>query len=583
MPRVELIALENAQLDAAEITANTDLLLHHLEHDHSVDELTPGGISWLRVHAVPVRRLVTQVVKKLLALSSWAPFATSPGPIVTSVDGAPVEVRDSEVLGYHAYTVSWIGIAFLLAGSSDTQELGNAAEPTAASETTDTVAGLDATQTDLVAVSWSSRHAETLLPVLAKLCADGVNSLVVDLATEPDQRFPGVPTSGLTIRRVPPETFARVGGLHASTVGAQRPGRVLQVGACRIHLGRLALLAARLVEQSTDCTQPSWAAVCQLELLLDGVFAAAKPSVLLCSNDTSPVGVLTVGAADRAGVDTVYVQHGAWVSGQVTGRAEYCRHIAVMGTRDVAVARQWARRADVEVHVVGQPRFDALAGIDRESHRQYLRELFTANHGRVPEHMVVWACQPVSTTRLCRQFDVLVGGLRQATGEWGLVIAPHPAQSEAALASLLVNAADCLIALASSDVGARGCAGGAHAVASASSTCGIEALLLNVPVLELALPGSRTLELADQHAARRCTSSEEIAGALDEVATDGTSLAIPDVVKDAVCRSTGSAADAVAEIVAACITNHANGGHRPQVSATTFAPEREDHDDHAGR
>jgi hypothetical protein len=47
--------------------------------------------------------------------------------------------------------------------------------------------------------------------------------------------------------------------------------------------------------------------------LLDSVFTAAKPAVLVCSNDTSPVGVLAVGAADRAGAE----------SGDDDGRAGY--------------------------------------------------------------------------------------------------------------------------------------------------------------------------------------------------------------------------------------------------------------------
>jgi hypothetical protein len=167
---------------------------------------------------------------------------------------------------------------------------------------------------------------------------------------------------------------------------------------------------------------------------------------------------------------------------------------------------------------------------------------------------------------------MLVDGVRHATSDWGLVIAPHPVQSEVALTSLLASGAGVPAAVTLSNLGARGCLGGAHAVASASSTCGIEALLLNVPVLELALPGSRTLELAEQHAARRCGNGNEVAAALDEVVAGDAPVEIPDVVKDAVCRSAGSAADAVAEIVAACMTNDAVGQQAPPASTTAFAP-----------
>ncbi|GAB3448632.1 glycosyltransferase family protein [Actinophytocola sediminis] len=575
-PRIQLAALEETPLDAAEITSYTDTLVRHLEREHGADAVTPGGVSWLRVHAVPVRRLVNQAVRKLLALSNWLPFATSPGPLVTGVDSRLVETRDNAVLGYHSYTAAWAGIAFLLADSPSAQALHIEENPSDVVVAPDVAAGLVTAAADVVAVSWSSRHAQTLLPVLEILAARGTSSLVVDCASELDQRVPTVltATSGqrITVSRVPAHVFEETGGLAISGAADWRSGRTLSVGVCRIDLGRLASLVSRTVLRSTDCTQPSWAAACRLEQMLDRVFAVARPAVLLCSNDTSPVGVLAVGAADRAGANTVYVQHGAWVSGQVTGRAEHCGHIAVMGTRDVPVARRWARRADAEVHVVGQPRFDPLAGVDKTRQRQYLSDLLAA-HGRVPDQLLVWACQPVSARRLRAQFDVLVEGVRQAISDWGLVIAPHPVQSEETFASLLADASRVPVGVVASEVGARGCLGGAHAVVSASSTCGIEALLLDVPVLELALPGNRTLELAEQHAARRCTNGTDVAVALDQLGGRGTVVKVPESAKDAVCRTPGRSAESVADLVAACTTNRARPTRRPHQSTTTFPGE----------
>ncbi|MCF2434347.1 hypothetical protein LV779_02960 [Streptomyces thinghirensis] len=43
---------------------------------------TPGGADWLHVQHVPVRRFVAEIVRKLLALNSWAPFASAPGPLI---------------------------------------------------------------------------------------------------------------------------------------------------------------------------------------------------------------------------------------------------------------------------------------------------------------------------------------------------------------------------------------------------------------------------------------------------------------------------------------------------------------------
>jgi hypothetical protein len=162
--------------------------MQRLEHDHSADALTPGGISWLRTHAVPVRRLVTQVVKKLLALSSWWPYAIEPGSILTSTDLSPVEVRDNTVLGYHSYTVTWPGVASLLIDNPGTHGLGDHDAQATSSGNADLVADPNTGSADVLAVSWSSRHAQTLLPVLENLAERGITSLVVDLATEADHR-----------------------------------------------------------------------------------------------------------------------------------------------------------------------------------------------------------------------------------------------------------------------------------------------------------------------------------------------------------------------------------------------------------
>lgn len=65
------------------------------------------------------------------------------------------------------------------------------------------------------------------------------------------------------------------------------------------------------------------------------------------------------------------------------------------------------------------------------------------------------------------------------------------------------------MAVADSRVGARGCLTGADALASAYSTCGIEAALLGVPVLEIGSPGERTLDLAGHGLARRRSNAHD--------------------------------------------------------------------------
>lgn len=500
--------------------------------------VTPGGLSWLRVHHVPARRLIRRLVRRLSSIREPARDFDESRPFVVA--------HDSAAIGYVSYDVTDAGVAYVLGRQHE--------EPQPQPElTTARLEGTEpptrAASTPVCALSWSSRHAATLLPVLVELADRGVPTTVVDASTEPEQRFPEPMTPGITVVRMPESVLAHEGGPPIPWEAALVDNVYASVGGHELSLGRLARLVSYVVVRSAGCTQPSWAAALRAERWLDEVLALLRPRALVCSNDTSPLGVLAVGAAERVGADTVYVQHGAWIDSQVGWRAQHCRHIAVMGARDVRVAQNWTRRADARTHLVGQPRFDALVDIDRMRHRAYLRDLMEAQPHTQPPRIAVWACQPFSEQRLAGQFDVVVEGLRNATRRWGLVIAPHPAQSPSAFTSLLDSAEDVAVAVAASDVGARGCLAGADALISASSTCGIEALLLDVPVLELTLPATPTLELAEHGGAQRCTSAAEITVSLARVDRTPAAVRVPDAAKDSICRWNGRSAVAVADLV----------------------------------
>ncbi|WP_372343425.1 hypothetical protein [Streptomyces sp. KL116D] len=49
----------------------------------------------------------------------------------------------------------------------------------------------------------------------------------------------------------------------------------------------------------------------------------------------------------------------------------------------------------------------------------------------------MWACQPFNPGHLKSHADLLLDGLAEAGGDWGLVIAPHPAQNTDALTALV--------------------------------------------------------------------------------------------------------------------------------------------------
>ncbi|MFD8976999.1 hypothetical protein [Streptomyces sp. NPDC059593] len=510
---------------------------------------TPGGIGWLSVQHVPVRRLVAQVVRKLMALSAWEPFANVPGPLGISPHEGLVDLRANSSREYRAYTVTWSGIGFLLGTPAPYNPLRSSRlrslPPLRMAATSRSPQPSELQRSDVVALTWSSRHAATLWPVLEELARGGRASLVVDLATDPAERCPAPRTEGVRLCSPPAGLFALSGTVERLRLPDD--DHVVRVKEHIVQLARLVRLVSVALETGGGCTQPSWRSMVRAETWLDGVLNSTRPHTLLVSNDTSPLGAVAVHTARRHGINTVNVQHGAWTAESVAWPALHSRDIVVMGERDVPLAKAWARHPHAEIHVLGQPRFDALAGLDREAQRRYLEHLLAPGTRKRPTHIAVWACQPFGPDRLAAQADLLLDGLWKAEGDWGLVIAPHPAQSVDVFAALLQRDGKPLLAVADPRVGARGCLAGADAVVSAYSTCGIEAALLDVPVLEIGSPGEHTLGLAEHGLARRCTSSADVVEALSE---------IPDphhpptqTAKDGVCRWRGDSAAQVAQLV----------------------------------
>lgn len=530
-----------------------EVLMAALEAEYGDALVTAGGVSWLSVHQVPVRRLATRVVRQLLDLDEV------PTPTAFGAAEDLVLASGGMSLGYVAYEPSEAGLSFLLGHGEHGQLIPDGGTPGVPVRPCLTVA-----TAPVCAVSWSSRHAETLLPVLATLADQGVRSTVIDMASEVDQRFPNTPEPGITVLRLPEEALARHGDVPAQRVVRPESERTVRAGQHEISIGRMARLAVQVLMRSAGCTQPSWAATLYIEQWLDAFLLASHSQVLLCSNDSSPLGALAVRAAERAGADTVYVQHGAWVEGQTSSHAQRCRHVAVMAARDVRVAQTRTRRADARTYVVGQPRFDVLTQVDCVGQRTYLQRTLKEQTGSAPTRIVVWACQPFNEQRLLDQMEVLSEGLRNARGGWGLVVAPHPAQSAEMLSPLLDVMNGVPVALIGSEVGARGCLAGTDALISLSSTCGIEALLLDVPVLELALPATRTLGLSDYGAALRCESSLDITTLLTHIDESPQAVRVPTAARESICHWDGRSADAVADIVTQALSDSATPDHSAQ-------------------
>ncbi|MGW6207031.1 hypothetical protein ACWF9B_25735 [Streptomyces sp. NPDC055089] len=546
---IKTAELEAVPFDREELRRLVETVMAALENYSAALVSTPGGASWLHVQHVPVRRFVAEVLRKLLALSAWEPFSAAPGPVALAPYEGLVGLRSSSSREYLAYTVTWSGIAYLLGSAapynpSRSAQLRNLSRAsTANTEPSPLPSRLR--ERDVVALSWSSRHAATLMPVLVELERDGQTSLMLDLATDPAERCPAPAATGIDLCTSPRDLFTLSG--TAEDLHLPEDHHTVRVKDHSVQLARLVGLLSVLLESSGGCTQPSWLALVQAETWLGGVLAATRPHTVLLSNDTSPLGALAVHTAERHGANTVHVQHGAWTAESVAWPALHSRDIVVMGERDRPLATAWMRHPAAEVHVLGQPRFDALAGLGRESQRRYLEKVLAPSSRHAPARIAVWACQPFGPDQLKAQADLLLGGLREADGDWGLVIAPHPAQSTDGFAPLLRSDGGPRVAVADPRVGARGCLTGADVLASAYSTCGIEAALLGVPILEIGSPGERTLALASHGLATRCSNAHDVAEALS--ALRDPRPPVSQTATDAVCRWRGNSAAQVARLI----------------------------------
>ncbi|WP_424533812.1 hypothetical protein ACOZ38_26165 [Sphaerisporangium viridialbum] len=96
-PRITVEELDANPAHPREVKRHVEQVMVALESFASALAATPGRASWLHIHQVPVRRSVAQVVRKLLALSAWTPFAKASGPITV----APQQARDDLLHLWH--------------------------------------------------------------------------------------------------------------------------------------------------------------------------------------------------------------------------------------------------------------------------------------------------------------------------------------------------------------------------------------------------------------------------------------------------------------------------------------------------
>ncbi|WP_236043901.1 HAD family hydrolase [Streptomyces pilosus] len=250
--------------------------------------------------------VVAESPKDLLRLVDTGPFlegtlAMTPpkrstlGIAQVETDGKPfwaVGLRSSSSWEYRAYTVTWSGIAYLLGAAAPHNPLHSAQlrnlPPLLAAAAVPGPAPSELPLSEVVALSWSSRHAATLLPVLEELARNGHPSLVVDLATDSAERCPASEVAGVNLCSPLTGLF----DLSGAVDGLRRrdDARVVRVDEHEVRLDRLVRLVSVLLETSGGCAQPSWRSVVRAETWLDGVLTAARPhtSLRIAVRDGTP-------------------------------------------------------------------------------------------------------------------------------------------------------------------------------------------------------------------------------------------------------------------------------------------------------
>jgi hypothetical protein len=314
--RIHTVELEATAVDRQVLRACVEDVMAALDRYGAALASTPGGAGWLHVQHVPVRRFVAEIVRKLLALNAWEPFASASGPLALAPYEGLVGLRSSSSREYLAYTVTWSGIAYLLGAAAPhnpirSAQLRNRAR-TGTAITEPSPLAADVRRQDVLALSWTSRHAATLMPVLAELARDGQTSLLLDLATDPAERCSAGSVTGIELRSAPCDLFT----LSGTAEGLCLPDdeHVVHVEGHGVQLARLVRLLSVLLETSGGCTQPSWRTLVRAESWLDDMLSTTRPHTVLLSNDTSPLGVLAAHAAERHGANSVHIQHGAWTA-----------------------------------------------------------------------------------------------------------------------------------------------------------------------------------------------------------------------------------------------------------------------------
>ncbi|MCF2434348.1 hypothetical protein LV779_02965 [Streptomyces thinghirensis] len=213
-------------------------------------------------------------------------------------------------------------------------------------------APLDLGRQDVLALSWTSRHAATLTPVLAELARGGQRSLLLDLATDAAERCSAGPAMGFELRAAPSNLFT----VSGTAEGLHRPDdeHVVQVEGHGVQLARLVRLLSVLLETSGAAPSRRGGRCAARELARR--HPVDHPAAhRLAEQRHQPTGRAGRARRRAARANSVHAQHGAWTPESVAWPALHTPRHHRHGRAGPALGRGWARHPEAEVHVSGSP------------------------------------------------------------------------------------------------------------------------------------------------------------------------------------------------------------------------------------
>lgn len=498
------------------IEALVDAITRKVEATHLA--ASPGGLDFATAMTVPLRRYLARSLRKIVVACSAlrehgvVSVALEASERATCVPATIHDVDMQEISWAEALRTAAVAIGIKVASPACVI----APEPPADLAQRPARAAIEevSARFDVVAITWTSRHRDTILPVVEWLRALGLTTLLIDCAAAaPDavEATHGV----LRYRLCHPVPRHKAAALWRQ-VGQQLARDAVTLPEVDMRIAMAPLLESFAEASNATCANfvyPDWEDLLDWEAWLTQVVTAARPSNVVVCNDINPFGVAATTVARRLRIRSWMLQHGFWPDFD-PWPAFTSDEIVLSGPSSATVHASQRSYHPGRTHILGQPRFDRLLSLDRSAAR---RTTLRALGATEPLTIVVLVSNPSFGRDILRRLDQLRA--ETPTSDMLYLIAPHPFEDRAIYERALASNGP-RVHLRPRDLPTQEALAAADVVAGFSSTALVEAILLGVPVLELTEGSACPMKLAEQGVAIPVPAALDLRSALAEFLAD---------------------------------------------------------------